>query len=234
MLKDIVKSVLPEKAFSNLKTLYKENITHYKRDIYSEFGEDFIAAVLLGFKKDGLFVDVGAFRPKELSTTYYFYKKLGWSGLIVEPNPSAKSEFEDQRPRDKFLNMGAANQEATLTYYKFDDATLNSFDEKVFEKNKSRLIGKEEIQVRPLRTILEENLPENKEIDLMNIDVEGLDYEVLESNDWEKFSPKVIIIEDHLFEAEKPLESKIVQFLKAKGYSLKSFCHISLIFFKGE
>jgi FkbM family methyltransferase len=232
MLKDIAESLLPQDIYKSLKRVYKENITEYKRDIYSEFGEDFIAAVLLSFKKDGFFVDVGAFRPKELSVTYYFYRKLNWNGLIVEPNPKAVKEFQEQRPKDKMINKGVAKEAGELTYYKFTDPTLNSFDPETFKKNESISIGTETIPVEPLSKILEENVPAGKQIDLMNIDVEGLDLQALESNNWDKFSPTVIIIEDHKFQPENPMESQIVQFLKEKGYTLKANCLISLVFQK--
>ena len=88
------------------------------------------------------------------------------------------------------------------------------------------------IKVSPLGEILSEYIPQGKEIDLMNVDVEGLDLEVLKSNNWDKYSPRVLIVEDHLFNPEKPLESEITQFLKSKGYTLKANCLISLIFFK--
>ena len=231
-MKDLLKSVLPEDTYSRIRDIYKEHITEYKRDIYSEFGEDFVAAVLLGFKKKGTYVDIGAFRPKELSVTYYFYRKLEWSGITIEPNPAAKERFETQRPRDKFVNQGVSNREGILNYYEFKDPTLNSFSEEVFKNNEGTFIGKKEIKVSPLKDILALHLEEGQEIDLMNIDVEGLDREVLESNDWEKFSPKILVIEDHLFDPERPLESEIVQFIKSKGYKLKANCLISLVFQK--
>ena len=95
-------------------------------------------------------------------------------------------------------------------------------------------LQKKTIPVQPLSAILKEHLPAGRQIDLMNIDVEGLDFEVLESNDWETFSPKVLVIEDHEFNPEKPLESKILQFLKSKGYSLKANCLISLVLVKED
>ncbi len=229
-MRDLLKSVLPQDTYSRIRDIYKEHITEYKRDIYSEFGEDFVAAVLLGFKKDGLYVDIGAFRPKELSVTYYFYKKLGWSGITIEPNPAAKEKFETQRPRDCFINQGVGNREGILNYYEFKDPTLNSFSQEVYKNNEATFISKREIKVSPLRDILNENLKDAQEIDLMNIDVEGLDREVLESNDWDRFSPKILVIEDHLFDPEKPLDSEIVQFIKSKGYKLKANCFISLVF----
>lgn len=229
-MKKLLKKYLTEEMYSTLKDNYKSLITDYKRDIYSEFGEDFIAAVLLGFKEDGTYVDIGAFRPKELSVTYYFYKKLGWSGIVIEPNPIAQSLFEKQRPKDTFVNMGVCNQAGELTYFEFKDPTLNSFSESAYEEYQETFVGKKQIEVRRLDDILSSHLKEGKAIDLMNIDVEGLDFEVLESNDWTRFAPKVLIIEDHLFNPEAPMDSKIVQFLKERGYSLKANCLISLVF----
>ncbi len=229
---DFLREALPKNVFQGLRTFYKDKVTHYQRDIYSEFGEDFTAAVLLGFKKNGFYVDVGAFRPKELSVTYYFYKKLGWMGLIIEPNPAAKILFQTQRPRDIFLNMGVAQSGGDLTYYEFTNQTLNSFSEQVFKNNQATHTSKKMIPVQPLREILAKIIPQGTSIDLMNIDVEGLDFEVLESNDWNLFSPRVLVIEDHTFNPEAPLQSRTVQFLKEKGYKLKANCLISLIFIK--
>jgi hypothetical protein len=35
----------------------------------------------------------------------------------------------------------------------------------------------------------------NSEIDFMSIDVEGLDFQVLTSNNWTKYRPKVVLVE---------------------------------------
>ena len=51
------------------------------------------------------------------------------------------------------------------------------------------------IQTHPLRYVFDEYLPKDKAIDLLDIDVEGLDMEVLQSNDWGKYRPKAMVIE---------------------------------------
>lgn len=229
-MQNIKKLILSSDRQEKLKTFYKEHVTHYKRDIYSEFGEDFVAAVILGFKKNGYYVDVGAFQPKQLSVTYYFYKKLGWKGLVIEPNPAAKDLFEKQRPRDQFLNKGVSQKEGALAYYEFNDPTLNSFAPEVREQNNSIFVRERTIPVEPLSALLASHVPKGTQIDLMNVDVEGLDLEVLKSNDWEAFTPRVLVVEDHTFNPEKPLESETVQFLKSKGFRLKANCFISLVF----
>jgi hypothetical protein len=38
-------------------------------------------------KRDGFFIEAGAHDGVEASNTLYLEKKMGWKGLLVEPNP---------------------------------------------------------------------------------------------------------------------------------------------------
>jgi hypothetical protein len=67
-------------------------------------------------------------------------------------------------------------------------------------------------------------------IDLLNVDAEGLDLEVLESNDWSRWKPKAIIIEDNSFDASRPEKSAVYNFLINKGYRLFGSTGVTMIF----
>ena len=69
----------------------------------------------------------------------------------------------------------------------------------------------------PLAELLERHLPNGQTIDFMNVDVEGHDFEVLESNDWTRFRPRIIVVED---EGLDPRESQIVRMMNGHGYEL--------------
>jgi hypothetical protein len=60
----------------------------------------------------------------------------------------------------------------------------------------------------------------NKKIDFMNIDVEGHELEVLNSNDWNRYSPTIISLEDHDLDISNPGQSKSYGFMREKGYTL--------------
>jgi hypothetical protein len=47
----------------------------------------------------------------------------------------------------------------------------------------------------PLWQLLDQHVPANTRIDLLTVDVEGLDFEVLQSNDWSRYSPEFILVE---------------------------------------
>ena len=77
-------------------------------------------------------------------------------------------------------------------FYIFNEGALNTFDQDVAMQrhndtsNNYQIIEKKEIQTKTLSEILDLYLPKNQKIDFFSIDVEGLDFEVLKTNDWNK------------------------------------------------
>lgn len=199
---------------------------------FAQSGEDIIADLELGKIKKGLYIDVGAFHPKLFSNTYLFYKR-GWSGLCIEPRPEAREWFLKVRSRDMFVGLGVGGEKNVLEYFMFNDSAANTFLPKQAEKNikeaKRKLLRKINVAVMPLKDILSANGMEGKIIDLMSVDVEGMDLEVLASNDWNKFRPKLIICEDLGFDFMKPKTSEVVKFLMELGYRLVAKTPYSLI-----
>ena len=199
---------------------------------YAQSGEDIIADLEMDKKERGAYIDVGAFHPKLFSNTYLFYKR-GWSGVCIEPRPGAEEDFRKIRPRDRFVNMGVAEKKDVLEYMIFEDSATNTFSKKQADKNIKeagrKFLKKVNIVVMPLKDILASEEVGEK-IDLMSVDVEGMDLSVLKSNDWKKYRPKVIICEDLEFDFEKPKGSEVVKFLSGQGYRVVDRTPFSLIF----
>lgn len=193
---------------------------------YSQEGEDMILNRIFEGKQNGFFIDVGAHHPFRFSNTYHFYK-LGWRGINIDPLPTSKLLFEKYRPNDINFNIGVSCSEEPLNYYMFNEPALNTFSEEEAkirngENNGTYFIIEEKIiPTKKLSTILNETFQRPIEIDFISIDVEGMDLEVLQSNDWEKYKPKVVLIEELRSDLSKIIsESAIRDFLQSKGYSL--------------
>ena len=167
----------------------------WKGFTFSQYAEDVIINCILLPKRDGFYIDVGAYHPWRGSNTYRFYL-TGWKGITVEPNPSVAADFRRLRPRDKHLTMGVASRPDTLTYYMFNDGKLNSFDGEQARRMSQPVIGKETVECLPLRTIVEDHAA-GRHIDLLSVDCEGLDLPVLESLDWTATRPSVVVVEDY-------------------------------------
>ena len=198
----------------------------YKKTSYSQDGEDMMLQTYYEGKRDykGFYVDIGAHHPYRFSNTAFFYNK-GWRGINVEPAPSLFSSFKKYRKRDINLNVGVSDSNSSNHFYVFNDQALNTFDEKIAEERHSnndryKIVSKIEIKTYTLEDILEKYLPNNQHIDFLTIDVEGLDLNVLKSNNWNKFHPDFILVEcnatiDNIF------EDNIYQFLKEKNYNME-------------
>ena len=91
--------------------------------------------------------------------------------------------------------------------------------------------GVREVPVRTLKNILLE-VPLMGNVDLLSIDVEGMDLDVLQSNDWSLCTPEVIVVESAHFNPNEPEKDSVFMYLRNHSYSLKAFVGTSLIFSK--
>ncbi|OSQ31881.1 SAM-dependent methyltransferase [Thalassospira sp. MCCC 1A03138] len=205
------------------------------RVFYSQEGEDAILARLFSAQKNGFYVDVGAHHPRRFSNTFHFYQS-GWTGINIEPNPSAEAVFKKQRPRDINLCVGVSDCPEKLVYYEFNDPALNTFDSDLAQSRDETVVytilTTREVNVERLDSILEKHLPFGVDIDFMSIDVEGLDLKVLMSNDWVKYRPKCVLVECLLHEIsfEYIQNSDVYSFLMSKGYVFFAKTYNSFLF----
>jgi len=192
---------------------------------YSQEGEDMVLRSFYEGKKNykGFYIDIGAHHPYRYSNTNFFYKN-GWRGINIEPTPRAIKAFNIFRRKDVNLNIGISDKSGKMLFYCFNEPALNGFSKEVSEeRNKSsdkyKIINEIEVEVHPLSYVLDKYLPENKQIDFFSIDVEGLDLQVLQSNNWEKYRPAYILVEDSI--NFTTLEnSEVNSYLEKQGYHL--------------
>ena len=67
-------------------------------------------------------------------------------------------------------------------------------------------------------------------IDILNVDVEGHDLSVLQSNDWNKYRPKVVLVESLHYELAEVSKDAVFGFLAVLGYRLISKALRTLFF----
>lgn len=161
---------------------------------FSQFGEDLFLAHFFSERKTGFYVDVGAFHPFNISNTCAFYKK-GWRGMNIEPNPMSFRAFPKHRTRDINLNVAVDREEKEVVFNCLKELSGIDDDTHLFRDGNRSVQCR--IKAMPLAKILQDHLPANTTIDFMSVDCEGHDAEVLRSNDWTRFKPQVILVEDH-------------------------------------
>ena len=200
---------------------------------FSQNGEDILLDAVFQGKQDGFFVDVGAHHPYRFSNTYRLYR-AGWRGLNIDPLPGNKDLFDRLRPRDENVEVGIASHAGRLHYWSFREPAYNTFDEQLararVDNGVSDIVDVIEVETAPLADLLRSFIPEGIAIDLMSVDVEGFDYQVLETNDWEQYRPHVVMAEVLNADFESMKDDPVYQLMKTNGYALNSKTHTSALF----
>ncbi len=197
-------------------------VVKYMGVSFSGYGEDHILFHLHPQRR-GFYVEVGAFQPRRASNTYKLYLR-GWRGITIEPNPDVATSFKKVRPRDTHLAVGVSKSATTLTYHRFTAPTINSFVPDWQQASGIKIVDRIPIACATLSDILDEHCPEQR-VDLLSIDCEGHDMEVLESLDWSRYRPTVVILEDmdEFFESARRSErSPMRSFMVERDYCLAS------------
>ena len=203
---------------------------------YSNEGEDMILRKIFDGHTKGFYVDVGAYHPKRFSNTFFFYKQ-GWRGINIDAMPGSMDKFNKIRSRDINIEKPIYDKKQILTYYAFNGSALNGFSKELSEERDG--VGDyfikftKDIETTTLEQVLDDNLPINQEIDFLSIDVEGLDFNVLKSNNFEKYKPKIILIEI-LGSNMNNLDDEVFNYLKQYNYRFHAKSVNTAIFINNE
>lgn len=168
---------------------------------YSQHGEDLFilnAFHLMGIDKPS-YLDLGAHHPTEISNTALLYQR-GSRGVNVEANPRLIASFDYHRPEDRNVNCAVGATEGRANFYMYDELsgrnTLCEEEHKIVsEKYPSLQITKTiEVPVFTANQIVYK-FCDGVFPDLLSVDIEGLDFDVLNSCNFSESKPKIICVE---------------------------------------
>lgn len=228
-----LKKHLPSSMKDVFKSLQQSFLSRHES--YSQCGEDLIVKYIfnnLGIYRPS-YLDIGAHHPSYLNNTFIFYK-AGSKGVNIEPDPQLFSRIKATRGRDKNLNVGVADKKEVLDFYVMTTSTLNTFsleEAKKAESEKIKIDKIIQVSVIPINDVLNEYFT-NIALDFLSLDVEGLDFKILQNFDFKNFRPKVICVETITYsdkrDGKKTKEIEIL--LIEKGYFVYADTHINTIF----
>jgi FkbM family methyltransferase len=201
---------------------------------FSQCQEDiFLNETYFRNKRDGTYIELGALDGVLYSNTKFFQDQLGWSGILIEPHPNAYRMLENNRPNNYLFNnlVSCIEEEVKYRYFCYGHAAVSGVENTLTQKHfdefynhpSSQGLPQDTMMIKP-KTLTEiVNSTPLKHIDLLSLDVEGHEYEVLQS--WDFSVPiDVILIEMLGVEAEK--EELCRQILYKNGYRLdRAFAH---------
>jgi FkbM family methyltransferase len=204
---------------------------------YSQTGEDIIIDFLIGAKKikDFTYLDIGANQPVKFNNTYKFYEK-GYKGVCIEPDPHIHAALSKKRPKDICLNIGiAGNASSGTDFYIMDNPALNTFSKEEATALEESKLGKIKRLISvPLNTV--ENVIDEyfigKSPVFVNLDVEGLDEEILKTFPFNKYRPAIFCIETvhYTSDASSKKRKEIFDLMEEQGYISFADTYLNSIF----
>ena len=203
--------------------LYIRHKSYLKRTQYSQWGEDQFINEFFKDKGNGIYLDIGCFHPVMYSNTCLLHRK-GWQGINIDINPTSIDLFNIVRPKDTNLCTTINETKETFEVY-YDDpfSPVNTLDKQFYEnlenksnKNKKKLT----VESKSMKEIL--NISKiDKNIDFINLDVEGMDYKILKNIDLNQLKPKLVSVETHNVDGSKSKDfESIIKLMKESSFSI--------------
>lgn len=165
-----------------------------------EFGNmiDFVQAHHGKRGEDFFFVQIGAFDGVTADPIYHLVKKHGWHGVLVEPQAEAfellQKNYKDQSGL-QFFSVAIGAEDGEISLFTRSDGLVQaaSLEKHLMNKpgRRRKLLQERRVPCWTFDRLLREaNAPH--EIDLLQIDAEGFDYEIIRSLDFQAVKPAMI------------------------------------------
>jgi FkbM family methyltransferase len=190
-----------------------EEASNWFRVYYSQNMEDLVLKAFFGDIDKGFYVDIGAHDPDVFSVTKLFYE-AGWTGINVEPLKTFCSRLTKARPLDINLNVAVAEADSKLLIREYSQASglstlsvdmQNEYLDSDQFKDVTNKFKEYYVETKKLETIFDEHVG-SKTVHFLKIDVEGLEWEVIKSQNWSKYRPMLLCIEaNHIVRDWHPL-----------------------------
>lgn len=190
---------------------------------YTQNLEDYHLSLAFAGRKTGTYIDVGAGHPVADNVSFWFYER-GWRGVVVEPQAELAGLYARLRPRDTAVCGLVGRQNGEIDFHVVD--RLHGFSTAVEHvARQAKQFGVSYSTVRKEVVTLAQLCAQHDlgEIDFLKIDVEGGEADVLHGGDWERYRPKVVLIEAVTPGSGEPAWAEWEPFLVAHGYRFALF-----------
>ena len=213
---------------------YIGGFRHFKIS-FSQFGEDLILLKYLKYKgiEKGKYLDIGAFHPRWASNTHLLHKK-GFTGYCVDIDENRLRWFKFARGNNVKTICGAVSnsRDELIEVYKFKRKTPFSLIDTTCPEHakKFHLKGNSKYEVIKVKNYhINDIFNKTGKINVLNIDIEGKDFEVIKSSNLDIIDPEIILIEDN--RGYFP-SNDLLEFFEKKNYELISICGLTKCFAK--
>lgn len=195
------------------------------RGHFGQHAEDvYLRKFFRGRQATGFYVDVGAHDPFQLSNTAWLWLH-GWRGINVDASQTVIDAFNRVRPLDHNVRAAVVDRDTalrtpTITFYSSRGIDNCATCDPVLAQTRATT-QQETVPCRSLSAILDDAARlSGGQVDVLNIDIEGLDEAVVRDIDTWPVRPTVVLIEMFATDLRQLLSSPTCVQLEAAGYCL--------------
>ena len=207
ILLDDIPNIYDEKKLHVLRGLIRQKIWiceksfFWNENFFSQFGQDkIIKNYFFHNKKNGFFVEIGAFNGISGSNCFHFEKFLSWEGIAFEPSNIQYEKLKKNR-NCHLINKALAPEEKEVEFLEVEEGYTQMsgiLGEKFITEDTIKNDPRSKTnKILITTTTFEKSVPPDRDIDYLSIDIEGGEMELLDSIDFEKYSIKVISVENN-------------------------------------
>ncbi len=218
--------------FRKLFLLRKLFLTRTSKRHYGQSGEDIFIVRQFDKSYKGFFVDVGCFHPTKYNNTFRLYQR-GWRGVNIDIDKIKIEGFNLRRPGDTNIQRAVSTKSGELTYWTNGFYSLVVTLDEDFTKERTKYDYRpRQVKADTLTNILDQTSYKDQHIDFLTVDAEGHDLPVLQSLDFDRYSPQLIAVEMQESTLDEILTTELYRFLLAKDYTVVNWMGQTLMFKK--
>ena len=169
----------------------------------SQAGQDkIIKKKFFDGKKNGFFIEIGAYDGIIGSNCYHFERFLNWDGIAIEPSNVQFEKLKRNR-KCKVLNNAISDEVKEVEFIEVTEGLtqMSGINDSFFKRNINIISNNQPSKTKSisLKTItFDEIVPKNRDIDYLSIDIEGGEMNLLKSIDFKINNIKVVSVENNI------------------------------------
>ena len=192
----------------------------------SQLKQDLWVLDTLNHKKNGFFIEIGAYDGITYSNTYLLENNYNWSGICIEPNPFVYPHLKNNRnciclkellfsEENIVQKFQCANEVSCVE----NENNALEMDDEFMELMKKNNVRDDIIEMKTntlLNVVRNNNVP--KIIDYISCDTEGTELEIIKNFPFNEYLVKTITIEHNAGCIGDKYQKQIREFLESKDF----------------
>jgi len=195
-----------------------ENFFFWNERYPSQAGQDkIIKEVFFNNKRNGFFIEIGAYDGIIGSNCYHFERFLNWNGIAIEASNIQFEKLKKNR-KCKLLNDAISEEVKEVQFMEVIEGLtqMSGINNNFFERNLNIISNNQTSKIKSfnIKTItFDQVVSKNFDIDYLSIDIEGGEMALLKSINFNDYEIKVISVENNV-----PEEQNFKNFFDDKNF----------------